>query len=429
MSESELEFTVSEVSCPDAALDHLLNNTHELQLPREAIRDVFPIVLSVALAVVIGGLVANAGIVVYIIRRGLASDGLYRLLMNIAISDMMKACVGLPLAMLQGFYEFWFFGSALCRVAPLLQTIPIHVSMLTYLVLFVHLYRRVRGSASSGGGGFVRSPVPIGVCIVTSWLVALVLALPGLMYVRVIDGPEDFAPTIADLKLSLISCRVDVEDRYEEYSRGVYIGVYLIPVVVIAILSIVISTELKCRERLSLHTGPIAAFNSTSRCSVRTTTSNMTSSSIISTIASKAAAKNRQLSSAHANGNFVFGRNFSSPQVEAAIFSPNGIGNGSDSGERSQSLSVARLVSTSGSEVDLAVVSERKAHRYLLLMVLAFSLLWLPVHLLHMFHSTHDTPNNLACGGQHEEAVISYAYVVFPLLGSLCTVINPLCAS
>ena len=426
---AEVDFTILD-SCHEAAaaLDHLVSNTHELLLPRPALRDVFPIIVSVATGVAIGGVLANAGFITYIIRRRLVSDGLYRLLINLAFSNVMKACVGLPLSMIQGFYEFWFFGATLCKLAPLLQTIPIHVSMLTYLVIFVYLYRRVRGSSVSGGGGFARSPVPIGVCILTSWLVALILALPGVMYVQESVGPQDFAPTIGGLKLSLHFCRVEVENRYEEYSRGVYIGIYLIPICLIAILSIVISAELKCRERVALLTGPIASSNSASRCSVRTTFSNMTTNSIISSIVLKTA-KHRQSISAHPISNLAIGMNFSGPQAEALTMT-SGTGNGDSAatGGRSRSLSLSHLVSTACSELDLAVVSERKSHRHLLLMVLAFSFLWLPVHLLHMFHSTHDTPDTVACGGHHEEAAISYAYVVFPLLGSLCTIINPMCA-
>ena len=420
-------------SCHEAAaaLDHLVNNTHELLLPRPALRDVFSIILSVATGVAIGGVLANASLIAYIIRRGLVSNGLYRLLINLALSNVMKACVGLPLSMIQGFYEFWFFGATLCKLAPLLQTIPIHVSMITYLVIFVHLYRRVRGSSASGGGGFARNPVPIGVCIVTSWLVALILALPGVMYVQESVGPQDFAPTIAGLKLTLHFCRVEVESRYEEYSRGVYIGIYLIPLCLIAILSIVISAELKCRERVALLTGPIASSNSASRCSVRTTMSNMTTNSLISSIVSKTA-KHRQSISAHPISNLAIGMNFSGPQAEALTMTSGiGNGNGADSAateNRSRSLSLSHLVSTACSELDLAVISERKSHRHLLLMVLAFSLLWLPVHMLHMFHSTYDSPDTMACGGHHEEAVISYSYVVFPLLGSLCTIIYPMCA-
>ncbi|XP_030630949.1 gastrin/cholecystokinin type B receptor [Chanos chanos] len=66
-----------------------------------------------------------------------------RLLVNLAVCDMMVVCVCMPVNLAHQVYNAWVFGDFLCRVVPFVQAVSVSASVLSLAVISLNRYYSV----------------------------------------------------------------------------------------------------------------------------------------------------------------------------------------------------------------------------------------------------------------------------------------------
>ncbi|GFS33723.1 g_PROTEIN_RECEP_F1_2 domain-containing protein [Trichonephila inaurata madagascariensis] len=153
-----------------------------------------------------------------------------------ALNDILKCVVILPLALSTTLLQNWVYGSSLCYLFPMLQDIPFHVTMLTFLLIVFDRYRQILYP--------LKQPLPTFWSIIGVWIATFIAVLPYAVYTRYLDLETYFGEQFKDTGI----CAINVEDNIEEYIRGLFIIMYVLPLGLMAFLHIKASEEIKSRQ-------------------------------------------------------------------------------------------------------------------------------------------------------------------------------------
>lgn len=104
---------------------------------RRSVRYVYPLFMFLYALVGVVGIAGNTAMLVVMGRRRLYHDQTFFLMGNLAFSDLIKCILVLPITLANLLINNWLFGSFLCFFLPMLQSFPIHASMLTFLMIAV----------------------------------------------------------------------------------------------------------------------------------------------------------------------------------------------------------------------------------------------------------------------------------------------------
>ncbi|GFT03108.1 g_PROTEIN_RECEP_F1_2 domain-containing protein [Nephila pilipes] len=161
---------------------------------------------------------------------------MYKYLALNALNDILKCVVVLPLALSTTLIQNWIYGSFLCYLFPMMQDVPFHATMLTFLLIAFDRYRQTLYP--------LKQPIPAFLCMVGVWIATFIAVLPYAVYTRYLDLELYFG---AQFKGTGI-CAINVEDNIEEYIRGLFIIMYVLPLGLMAFLHIKASEEIKSRQ-------------------------------------------------------------------------------------------------------------------------------------------------------------------------------------
>ncbi|GBL88770.1 hypothetical protein AVEN_158902-1 [Araneus ventricosus] len=161
---------------------------------------------------------------------------MYKYLAFNALNDVVKCVVVLPLALSTTLIQNWVYGSFLCYLFPMLQDIPFHATMLTFLLTAFDRYRQTVYP--------LKQPVPAFLCMIGVWTATIVAVLPYAVYTRYLDLEIYFGVQFKGTGI----CAINVEDNIEEYIRGLFIIMYVLPLGLLAFLHIKTSEEIKSRQ-------------------------------------------------------------------------------------------------------------------------------------------------------------------------------------
>ncbi|KFM70648.1 Neuropeptide Y receptor type 2, partial [Stegodyphus mimosarum] len=89
------------------------------------------------------GFLANIVLIRKIVTQKPCSIPMYKYLAFNALNDMLKCAVVLPLALSTTLIQNWVYGSFLCYLFPMLQDIPFHATMLTFVLIAFDRYRQI----------------------------------------------------------------------------------------------------------------------------------------------------------------------------------------------------------------------------------------------------------------------------------------------
>ena len=119
------------------------NETIDFSKPyiKQSLKHIYPLFIFIHAIVILFGTFGNVAMLAVLLRTGLFRNPTYFFLGNIALSDIIKAGVVLPITIVHLLIQNWIFGSFLCYFLPMIHFIPIHASMLTYVMLAVDRYR------------------------------------------------------------------------------------------------------------------------------------------------------------------------------------------------------------------------------------------------------------------------------------------------
>lgn len=192
---------------------------------------------------VVYGILSNIILFVYILHNKLYKDPTYAFIINNIVSDVIKCAVVLPITLYVLLIQNWTLGELLCTFLPMLQDMPLHVTVLNYTCLAWDRYK------------FLRNPnkprLPALVCIFGTWLTSLCLVLPYPIYITHIDlGKYLKTPEFYGVGI----CIVNLVDDMKEYVRGIFLMTYATPLAAISYFFVCASRE------LSYHNAPAVIF-------------------------------------------------------------------------------------------------------------------------------------------------------------------------
>ncbi|KAG8200121.1 hypothetical protein JTE90_018910 [Oedothorax gibbosus] len=139
----------------------------------------------------------------------------------------------MPLALSTTLIQNWVYGSFLCYLFPMMQDIPFHATMLTFLLIAFDRYRQTLYP--------LKQPCPPFLCMFGVYIATIFTVLPYAVYTRYLNLEVYFG---AQFKGTGI-CAINVDDNIEEYIRGLFIIMYVLPLGLIAFLHIKTSEEIK----------------------------------------------------------------------------------------------------------------------------------------------------------------------------------------
>jgi hypothetical protein len=115
------------------------NQTSDIDLTQPYIRRsliyVYPLFIFVYACTSVVGAIGNLAMFVVIIKCRLYPNPMYFFLANLALSDFLKAAVVAPITLANLLMQNFIFGSFMCFFLPMMHSIPIHASMLTYIMI------------------------------------------------------------------------------------------------------------------------------------------------------------------------------------------------------------------------------------------------------------------------------------------------------
>ncbi|KAL2078437.1 hypothetical protein ACEWY4_026122 [Coilia grayii] len=98
-----------------------------------------------------------------------------RLLVNLAVCDMMVVCVCMPVNLGHQLYHAWVFGDFLCRAVPFVQAVSVSASVLSLAVISLNRYYSVHNPLNARSF-FTGRKILCMICVV--WAVSSGLCLP-----------------------------------------------------------------------------------------------------------------------------------------------------------------------------------------------------------------------------------------------------------
>ncbi|KAK8383941.1 hypothetical protein O3P69_016000 [Scylla paramamosain] len=220
---------------PDKYLDQIIhvlesfpNETVDIGKPhlRKSLETVYPLFLVLYGVVMVAGAVGNVAMALQILRRRLYRESTSAYLLNVALCNVLMVTVLLPFSLAILLIQNWVFGSFLCYFIPMLQDVPLHVTMGTLLAVAGDSYRRVVSPH--------KPPLPPFPAVLATWVLGVCIVLPYALYMHYIDLQVLLGPQFAGVGI----CTVNLEDDVTEYIHCLFIILFVLPLGVVAFLQV-----------------------------------------------------------------------------------------------------------------------------------------------------------------------------------------------
>ncbi|EDW33797.1 GL27033 [Drosophila persimilis] len=233
-------------------LDWHVNATADMERLnlKASIKSVYWLFLIQYAALALLGVILNIAIIVYIMYHRLYKDVTHSFLINLALCHFVQCALVLPVSLMVMLIQNWIFGQFLCFFLPMLQDIPLHVAMISHILIAWDRMRWLNDPLKGRLPGFV--------CCCATWLTGMVIALPYPIYTFYVEL-GDYMPQLAGIGL----CVVNLMDDMQEYTRGLFLLMYCGPAILLSYLYIRTSQELRPPE------GPFAVMMYEHRADLR----------------------------------------------------------------------------------------------------------------------------------------------------------------
>ncbi|XP_058807659.1 prolactin-releasing peptide receptor isoform X2 [Phymastichus coffea] len=201
----------------------------------------YPIIVLVYSLLIISSVLANLAMIFHVVKRRLYKDTTCAFLINIAIASTVHVTFVLPITLAVMLMQNWIFGRLICFCLPIFQDLPIHISMLTYLMIAGDRYRYLSDP--------IKSRIPAFVCSLGALFFAICIVLPYPIYATYLDfqnfsEAQDNQTSIRGLQM----CIFNLADDIQEYMRGLFIGTYIAPLTITAYFNVKSGQELQNQE-------------------------------------------------------------------------------------------------------------------------------------------------------------------------------------
>ncbi|XP_016986604.1 uncharacterized protein LOC108049797 [Drosophila rhopaloa] len=247
-------------------LDWHVNETVDMErlsgpILKSSIKSVYWLFLIQYAALALLGVVLNVIIVVYLMYHRLYKDVTHAFIINLALCHFVQCALVLPVSLMVMLIQNWIFGQFLCFFLPMLQDIPLHVALISHILIAWDRMRWLNDPLKGRLPGFV--------CCCATWLTGMVIALPYPIYTMYVEL-GDYMPQLSGIGL----CVVNLMDDMQEYTRGLFLLMYCGPAILLSYLYIRTSQELRPPD------GPFAVMMYEHRADVRMRQRNSSTSSV-----------------------------------------------------------------------------------------------------------------------------------------------------
>ncbi|XP_074641206.1 neuropeptide Y receptor type 2-like [Tubulanus polymorphus] len=311
------------------------------------------------------GTLSNVCLFWIIVRRQLFYDPTHFFIGSLAISDIIKTTLVLPITLSNILLRNWILGSFLCYFLPMLQSFPIHVSMLTFVIIAVDRYRLILYP--------MKPRVPAGLCTIAAWGISVCLVLPIAVYFRFINI-GDLLPEYDGFGI----CYIRIGENYAEFVRAIFVTMYAVPLAVIAFLHIKVSAELKTQ---------------------------------ISTFANSNGRQEERCS----NGDDAYNHH----QGTWSSITQNEPESTSIASAHKQDMCTTEDQVSNQNEDELDIYKEKRNQQYMISMVTVFGFCWCPLHIMALVVPFVGEET------EEKENFMDITYITFSWLGFLATCTNP----
>lgn len=340
---------------------------------KHSLRYVYPLFILLHAIICIGGVAGNAAMLVVLRRRKLHRSPTFFFLANLAMSDILKAGLVLPISVASMLFANWIFGSFLCYFLPMMHSFPIHASMLTHTVMAVDRYRLILYP--------MKSRVPAGLCVIAVWVAGVCVVLPYAVYIKFIDLEAEFGPMFDGVGV----CMVLMPKHIQEYIRATFVVMYCLPLAIMAFLYVRVSAEIKAAETPSVVMPFKETMNSISDDTYQT---NVTWSS-------------------------------SGSHTDQRADDRNSFEDHSDLIHPHSPLRCPDPDDEDDIQVDFDFRKEKRTQKYLIAMVVLFAMCWCPVNILSLV-------NHFVFENEDNTGHFDVTFLTFTFFGFMSTCTNPI---
>lgn len=142
-------------------------------------------------AVALLGVTGNLALIILIWRQHELSNATSVLIANLSASDLLMALVCLPFTFAYTFMDHWAFGGAMCRINSLAQCTSVSVSIFSLVLIAVERHQLIIRPR-----GWRPSPFQACLGVGLTWSLALITAMPFLIFSITTDAPLQQLPAI-----------------------------------------------------------------------------------------------------------------------------------------------------------------------------------------------------------------------------------------
>ncbi|XP_067932752.1 neuromedin-B receptor-like [Watersipora subatra] len=205
---------------------------------RPSMENTWPLFLSIHLLVIVIGVAASFSMLKDVILLRLYTNSTAIYLLNLLINNLLVLVVQLPVNFVMMLYENWVFGKAMCYIGAITPYLLVHCAMLTFILMSVDRYRSIAHPS--------KEQINVFVCLVTIWISSICVSAPVVAYMHYRDLGH------LDKKLRNNGLCWSTAD---EYSKVIFVTIFTLPSVAIALILVKTTAELKTkRELCKLHT-------------------------------------------------------------------------------------------------------------------------------------------------------------------------------
>ena len=156
-----------------------------------------------------------------------------KLIINLALSDLLMTVLNIPFNIVRFVLENWPFGETVCVLVPFIQSVSVHTSSITMMFIAIERYKSIFNFAN-------RKCVSFPKILFLIWLASCLLSVPHGLFMRVVDKSPDLKTE------KLLRCQVIYPEPRQEFRQKLtlfaFISQYVTPMLLTCI----------CYSRISL---------------------------------------------------------------------------------------------------------------------------------------------------------------------------------
>lgn len=201
---------------------------------RPSLKGTWPIFLAIHLIVAVIGLFGSISMLADIICTRLYKNNTGAYLLNLVINNLLVLLVQMPLNFFIMLYENWVIGEVMCYVSAIVPYLLLQCSLLTFIFMSVDRYRSIAHPS--------KKQLNVYMCLITVWITSACAAAPMVTYMHYIH--------VGHLESRLENnglCWTTGDD----YSKIVLVTVFTGTAVVLALILVKTSAELKTKSAMS----------------------------------------------------------------------------------------------------------------------------------------------------------------------------------